>query len=63
MTVRVKLPGGTLKIKRYQELRRYERERKVPVWRLGSTYFTWWSTRLENQQARQPKDVDRANET
>lgn len=41
MTVRVKLPGGTLKLKKLRELRTEERERKVPMLRLGRYYLIW----------------------
>lgn len=42
MTVRIRLPGGTLKIKRRWELRQTERDREVPVWEFGGLYFIWW---------------------
>jgi hypothetical protein len=42
MAVRIRLPGGILKIKSYRELRQTERERKVPTWRWGWLYFVWW---------------------
>ena len=45
MAIRLKLPGGTFKIKRYVELRDMERRRNVPVLRVGSLYFIWWSNR------------------
>ncbi|RUU48729.1 hypothetical protein [Mesorhizobium sp.] len=45
MTVRIKLPGGTLKMKVYRELRERERARRIPVLKMGSLYFTWWSSR------------------
>jgi hypothetical protein len=45
MTLRIKLPGGTLKVKTYRELRARERDRRVPVIKMGSMYFIWWSNR------------------
>lgn len=42
MSMHIRLPGGTLKIKRYLELRHAERIREVPVFRFGWFYFTWW---------------------
>ncbi|MER9801460.1 hypothetical protein NKJ36_30980, partial [Mesorhizobium sp. M0142] len=45
MAVRIRMPGGTLKVKVYRELRDRERARRVPVVRLGRVYFTWWSNR------------------
>jgi hypothetical protein len=44
MTLRIRLPGGTLKVKTYRELRVRERDRHLPVWRMGSLYFIWWSS-------------------
>lgn len=43
MTLRFRLPGGTLKIKRYPELRDTERKKEVPVVSIGGVYFVWWS--------------------
>jgi hypothetical protein len=45
MAIRLKLPGGTLKVKTYRELRSSERARRVPVMQMGSMYFIWWSNR------------------
>ncbi|CAH2395367.1 hypothetical protein [Mesorhizobium escarrei] len=45
MAVRIKLPGGTLKMKVYRELRERERSRRIPVVKIGSVYLTWWSDR------------------
>jgi hypothetical protein len=45
MAVGIKLPGGTLKMKVYRELRERERARRIPVLKMGSVYFTWWSNR------------------
>ncbi|RUV15599.1 MULTISPECIES: hypothetical protein [unclassified Mesorhizobium] len=45
MAVRIKLPGGTLKMKVYRELRERERTRRIPVLKVGSVYFSWWSNR------------------
>ncbi|MER9675320.1 MULTISPECIES: hypothetical protein [unclassified Mesorhizobium] len=42
MALRIRLPGGTLKVKSYRELRVRERERRVPVVRIGSMYVIWW---------------------
>lgn len=41
MHMRFSLPGGTLKIKTESYLRTYERERRVPVYRMGDLYFIW----------------------
>ncbi|MER9872487.1 hypothetical protein [Mesorhizobium sp. M0195] len=45
MAVRIRMPGGTLKVKVYRELRDRERARRIPVVKIGRIYFTWWSNR------------------
>ncbi|MER2536352.1 MAG: hypothetical protein ABTQ31_14455 [Rhizobiaceae bacterium] len=42
MTFRLKLPGGTLKVKRKEDLRKREQQRQVPVWKLGGYFIVWW---------------------
>ncbi|MER8606598.1 hypothetical protein NKI54_15745 [Mesorhizobium sp. M0663] len=42
MALRIRLPGGTLKVKTYRELRVRERERRVPMVKIGSMYVIWW---------------------
>lgn len=44
MTLRLRFPRGTLKIKRRRELRSVERHREVPVWKIGPLYLVWWRT-------------------
>lgn len=51
MTVRIRLPGGTLKMKIYRELRDRERERRVPVIKIGSLYFVWWSNNRRSNES------------
>jgi hypothetical protein len=41
MALRIRLPGGTLKVKTYRELRDRERDRRVPVLKVGAIYFVW----------------------
>ncbi len=41
MRIRVRLPGGTFKIKTWADLRSHEIARRVPVLRLGELYFIW----------------------
>ncbi|MER9471104.1 hypothetical protein [Mesorhizobium sp. M0520] len=45
MALRIRVPGGTLKIKTYRELRAPERDRRVPVRKIGSLYLIWWSAK------------------
>jgi hypothetical protein len=61
MAVRIKLPGGTLKMKVYRELRERERARRIPVLKMGTLYFTWWSNRRRplNDQPSAPDDPAR----
>jgi hypothetical protein len=42
MAVRFRLPGGTLKLKRYAELRSAERRRELPMLRIGRLFLVWW---------------------
>ncbi|ESZ30555.1 hypothetical protein NKI66_30060 [Mesorhizobium sp. M0518] len=44
------MPGGTLKVKTYRELRDRERDRRVPVLKLGSLYFVWASAKLHSHK-------------
>jgi hypothetical protein len=39
LPIRIRLPGGTLKIKHYQQMRTQERGGWVPVWKIGHTYL------------------------
>ena len=41
MHLRLRLPGGTLKIKTIAFLRSFERERQVPVRQVGPFYLIW----------------------
>ncbi|MER8950721.1 hypothetical protein [Mesorhizobium sp. M0959] len=45
MAVRIRMPGGTLNVKVYRELRDRERARRIPVVKIGPIYFIWWSNR------------------
>ncbi|WP_292519300.1 hypothetical protein [Mesorhizobium sp.] len=45
MALRIKLPRGTLKVKTYRELRSRERDRRVPVLKIGAIYLIWWSAK------------------
>jgi len=53
MSIRIRLPGGTLKLKRYPELRGSERRREVPVVSVGGLYFIWWSRSAVESKARE----------
>jgi hypothetical protein len=55
MTVRIRLPGGTLKIKKKDELRRREQKREVPVWRIGSRYIIWWPSSMSDRPSSRGK--------
>ncbi|WP_287199422.1 hypothetical protein [Mesorhizobium sp.] len=54
MALRIKLPGGTVKVKTYRELRTRERDRRVPVLKIGSVYFIWWSDRQKPDNNQRP---------
>lgn len=51
MAFRIKLPGGMLKVKTYRELRATERDRRVPVRKLGRFYFIWWADQQKSSQS------------
>jgi hypothetical protein len=59
MALRIRLLGGTLKVKSYRELRARERERRVPVMKLGSTYFVWWSNPKKPDDAKSDHAISR----
>ncbi|TIW49770.1 MAG: hypothetical protein E5V72_05850 [Mesorhizobium sp.] len=65
MAVRIKLLGGTLKMKVYRELRERERTRRIPVLKVGSVYFSWWSNRQRplNDPPGAPDDPDQFSAT
>lgn len=63
IAVRIKLPGGTLKMKVYRELRGRERSRRIPVVKIGPVYFTWWSSRLRPLNGQPGDDPDRSKAT
>jgi hypothetical protein len=54
MTIRLRLPGGTLKIKRRDELRRREKSRDVPVWQIGSYFLVWWPRGVSDRPSKAP---------
>lgn len=60
MALRIRLPGGTLKMKTYRELRTRERDRRVPMVKVGSLYFIWWSnSQGSNSPGSKPQDSAR----
>ncbi|MGX9575170.1 hypothetical protein [Mesorhizobium sp. f-mel] len=63
MAVRIELPGGTLKMKVYRELR--ARTRRIPVAKIGPVYFTWWSNRQRplDDPPGAPDDPDQSRAT
>ncbi len=63
MTMRMRLPGGTLKIKRYAELRHAERKREVPVIVVGGLYFVWWSQSATRRRAESMRNPDLAQDS
>jgi len=51
MALRIKLPGGTLKVKTCRELRTSQRDRRVPVRKMGQLYLVWRSSRQKIGEA------------
>lgn len=41
LPLRIRLFRGTLKLKLYRHLRSDERERKVPIFKIGKFYIVW----------------------
>jgi hypothetical protein len=58
MTIKIRLPGGTLKIKKRHELRRREQKRDVPVWQVGDYFIVWWPSKISDLP---PKRQDNEN--
>jgi hypothetical protein len=54
MALRIKLPGGTVKVKTYRELRSRERDRRVPVLKMGTLFFVWWSNKERPSSGAKP---------
>lgn len=53
MALRINLPGGIFKVKTYRELRERERDRRVPVLKIGSLYFIWWPSQQRDKKGSQ----------
>ncbi|MER9082610.1 hypothetical protein [Mesorhizobium sp. M0895] len=49
MTIRIRLPGRTLKIKKRDELRRREQKREVPVWQVSNYFVIWWPSGMSGR--------------
>ncbi|CCV14968.1 hypothetical protein MESS4_720082 [Mesorhizobium sp. STM 4661] len=56
MTIRIRLPGGTLKIKKKDELRRREQKREVPVWQIGDHFIIWWPSSMSDRPSKRPPE-------
>jgi hypothetical protein len=48
MRLSLKLPGGTLKLKTADQLRRREQHRQVPVLKIGSLFIIWWPASVDD---------------
>ncbi|MER8962528.1 MULTISPECIES: hypothetical protein [unclassified Mesorhizobium] len=59
MTIRIRLPGGTLKIKKRNELRRREQNREVPVWQVGNYFVIWWPSGVSDRPSSPRKSSPR----
>lgn len=60
MTIKIRLPGGTLKIKKREELRRREQKREVPVWQVGNYFIVWWPSVVPDSPSGR-RDTDQQN--
>ncbi|UDL91663.1 hypothetical protein LGH82_10730 [Mesorhizobium sp. PAMC28654] len=54
MTIKIRLPGGTLKFKKSHELRRREQKREVPVWQVGEYFIVWWPNTIPDRPSKRP---------
>ncbi|MBZ9674132.1 hypothetical protein [Mesorhizobium sp. ES1-1] len=57
MTIRIRLPGGTLKIKKRDELRLREQKGVVPVWQVGGYFIVWWPSHMSDRPSKR-NDTD-----
>lgn len=60
MTIKIRLPGGTLKIKKREDLRRREQKREVPVWQVGNYFVVWWPSTVSDSPSKR-RDNDQKN--
>ena len=54
MTIKIRLPGGVLKVKQRHELRRREYKGDVPVWQLGKYFVIWWPSTIPDRPSKRP---------
>ncbi|MBZ9739212.1 MULTISPECIES: hypothetical protein [unclassified Mesorhizobium] len=54
MALKIRLPGGTLKVKQHHELRRREQKREVPVWQVGKYFVVWWPATISDRPSKRP---------
>ncbi|SMH40591.1 hypothetical protein SAMN02982922_2375 [Mesorhizobium australicum] len=49
MRFSIQLPNGKLKLRTEQHLRTLERDRKIPVFKFGRLYISWWKAGAERR--------------
>jgi hypothetical protein len=52
MTVKIRLPGGTPKLKQHHELQRREQKCDVPVWQVGKYFIVWWPSTISDRPSK-----------
>ncbi|RUW94821.1 hypothetical protein [Mesorhizobium sp. M7A.F.Ca.US.010.02.1.1] len=52
MTIKIRLPGGVLKVKQRHELRRREYKGEVPVWQCGKYFVIWWPNTIPDRPSK-----------
>ncbi|RUU10985.1 hypothetical protein EOD10_19555 [Mesorhizobium sp. M7A.T.Ca.TU.009.01.3.2] len=52
MTIKIRLPGGVLKVKQRHELRRREHKGEVPVWQFGKYFVIWWPSTIPDRPSK-----------
>ncbi|TIN73154.1 MAG: hypothetical protein E5Y30_03470 [Mesorhizobium sp.] len=52
MTIKIRLPGGVLKVKQRHELRRREHKGEVLDWQFGKYFVIWWPSTIPDRPSK-----------
>ena len=53
MRFSIRLPNGKLKVRTVQHVRTLERDQKVPVFKIGHLYISWWKNGTEGRRSKE----------
>ncbi len=56
MTIRIRLPGGTLKIKGIPNCAGASSGAKFPIWQVGGYFIVWWPSSLSDRPSKSERD-------